>query len=696
MIRVCALGDSPLAKSRGTVVLWPNAVVQSLEQNGCAVFDQLPPGRYRLEVSGTDWIAQDTLIELGAGERRSLRFVMESVMTMLPEYVVESRMKSAHARSFNRCDIERSTAHDLPAFLRMEAGLDIRSDGRAGGGETVMIGGASAAQVLVRVDGRRVENIGTGEADLSSIPLDWIETVKVYRAGQTEVGSEAIGGIIDVTTRIPIARTLWSAAVEAYPTYGRAGFLGSGRVGPGISLLTFTRTEGPGDFRYRICEDDGTGIFTPDLGHVASRNNNDVTRDQLFIKWRSREQDSNAIELSAVLDRELRGMPGYLAPQTTPRARQETRQEAVNFRLFPRLGSILLSARASHDRSQREYRNADDYGRAEWTNEFSRQSEGELSATTRWRGIRWECGGLAGRERMEGNVIAGGSAARTRTALWSTAGARLLELQRHSVAVNIESGLRRETFGGDDAILPKASLGIERSGSGRFAVMVQWGKSFRAPSFYSLFWLADMATRGNPDLRAEISEEWTGQAIFESGSQNATRCEVSVSDQDVNDLIVWRRTFDNFWKPFNLQQAHVRTLDVFAEQRFLRGKLALNTGCNWTEARDDTDDRNTGGKYLTCRAPRTHRAGASLDHQGLRLSASYRWVSARPILETNSKWLSEYDLVDVQGSYTFRAGKVQLRSTIGCENLLDQDYRIVRYAPMPLRQWYAHIELSSI
>jgi len=695
-IRVCAVCDFSLSKSQGAVVLWPGAAIQSLESNGCAVFEQLPPGRYRLEVSGTDWIAQDTVIELAPGERSDLRFSMETVTATLPEFVIESRRTTVPARAFDRHDIENSTAHDLPAFLRMEAGLDIRSDGRSGGGGTAVIGGASAAQVLVRVDGRHVENIGSGEMDLSSIPLEWIESVQVYRAGQTEVGSEAIGGIIDVTTRQPTAHAFWSAAAETYPSYARASFLGSGKTGHWGSLFTFTRTKGPGDFEYRICGDDGTGVFTPSLGESQRRVNNDMTRDQLFFKIRSREQDKNAVELSASFDREARGMPGYLAPQVTPQARQESRQETINLRAFPRLGEFLLCGRLSFDQNQRDYKNSDGYGRTEWTDEYSRKGEGELSADVDLNRVRLKCGAMAAQERIDGNVIADGSAERARSAIWSTVSFRVLNLLRQSVTVDMKSGLRRETFGSENALLPKASLTIERSGAIRIAATIQWGRSFNAPTFYSLFWLADMAARGNPDLQAETSHEWTGQAVFETGSRFITRLEISASDQRVKNLIVWRRTFDNFWKPFNLQKAHMRTLDLFAEQRLFRNLLTLNGGCNWMEARDDTEDRNTGGKYLTYRAPRTHRAGATLDRRGFRFSAAYRWVSARPILETNSKWLREYELVDLQGSYTFRVGAMRLRSVLGCENLLNEDYRIIRYAPMPRRQWYAALELSSI
>ncbi|MBU1983383.1 TonB-dependent receptor, partial [bacterium] len=240
----------------------------------------------------------------------------------------------------------------------------------------------------------------------------------------------------------------------------------------------------------------------------------------------------------------------------------------------------------------------------------------------------------------------------------------------------------------------RVGLTAEYRPSYRIAGFASRGKSYRAPSLYSLFWLDDMATRGNPDLEAETSDEWTGRLTFETATSNVTRCEASASEQRVRDLIVWRRTFDNYWKPFNLHQAHIQTLDLFFEQSLWQGRFRLNTGVNWTEARDDTDDRNTGGKYLTYRAPRTHRAGFVFDHTGIHVVATYRWVAARPILETNSKWLSKYEVMDLQSSYTFQIGSVELQSTVGCENALDSNYRIVRHAPMPLRQWYGGIRAT--
>ena len=83
---------------------------------------------------------------------------------------------------------------------------------------------------------------------------------------------------------------------------------------------------------------------------------------------------------------------------------------------------------------------------------------------------------------------------------------------------------------------------------------------------------------------------------------------MAASDQRVENLIYWKKAFDNRWIPLNLSRAHVRTLDVTGETSLWREQVQLTAGVNWTEARDATDDRNTGGKYLTFRAPHSQRA----------------------------------------------------------------------------------------
>jgi len=238
-------------------------------------------------------------------------------------------------------------------------------------------------------------------------------------------------------------------------------------------------------------------------------------------------------------------------------------------------------------------------------------------------------------------------------------------------------------------------LSLDHTNALHSGVTVSWGKSYRAPDLYSLFWLDDKLAQGNPDLKPETSGEWTGRAFTGVPELRGFRAEIDASEQRVSDLIYWKQIFDNSWKPFNLKRAHVRTLDVSIEQTAWHDRLQITAAVNWTEARDATDDRNTGGKYLTFRAPRSYRGTIAVKQSGFELTGSYRWYAARPVLETNSKWLRPYDVVDLRASCAIRFGTVHLEPGAGVNNLLNRDYRIVRFAPMPEREFYGTITVSK-
>jgi vitamin B12 transporter len=676
------------------VSLWPGSWQRDCDLHGYARLDGLPEGNYRLEVVADGFTAKDTSIVLRPGTELMLDFVLERIAETLPEVTVEGEANPSEGHVFRRKEIDASSAKTVPDFLITQAGVEVRSDGSIAT-SSVRIGGSSPDQVLVLVDGRRVQQSGSGEADLSSIPLAWVESIEVLRGGQTELGSEAIGGVIRIATRAPDGNRQIIADADFHSTYRVASVLRSGKDGPLASVISLVRTEGPGDFAYRITEEDGTGPFTVDLGKTVRRANADVTRDQVLLKVGTRMSSLGSAELSAGLDRTDRGMPGYLAPLLTPTARQRSQQESLNLNVHSRIATARLTSRASYEHDYRRFTDTDPYDPIHLSMETSNRWDAETQAEVSLARISILGGASLGREDLRTDQLAGGKAERSRAAAWSQISRPLWSSTLHNLSATGEAGARWEKFGNCGAILPKVALLAEYDRSLVSRLLISYGRSYRAPSFYSLFWLDDQTSRGNPDLRPETSSELTARGVVEMPSSFGTRLETEASDQKVTDLIVWQQTVNNRWQPFNLRRAHVRTLDLTLSQPLLGDHLKLTGGVNWTEARDATRDRNTGGKYLTFRAPRTERATASCRMMNIAFAATYRWVAARPALATNSKWLGSYRLLDVTASYALIAKQFRIEPSIGVNNLLDTNYRIVRFAPMPGREIFASLHITE-
>ena len=109
----------------------------------------------------------------------------------------------------------------LADLLSETEGINVRRFGGVGDRTEVTIRGSTPAQVVVTLDGVRANSILTGGLNLSRVCLPLVEEVEVTSgAGTLEVGSGAIGGVVNVVTRDAASPgTKASFTVGAFETY---------------------------------------------------------------------------------------------------------------------------------------------------------------------------------------------------------------------------------------------------------------------------------------------------------------------------------------------------------------------------------------------------------------------------------------------------------------------------------------------
>ena len=94
----------------------------------------------------------------------------------------------------------------IPEVIQRAAGVQVNQTGPTGGLSTASIRGSEAQQVLIMIDGRRINDAQNGQFDLSNLPLtkDEIERIEVLRGGASALyGSDAMGGVINIITKSP-------------------------------------------------------------------------------------------------------------------------------------------------------------------------------------------------------------------------------------------------------------------------------------------------------------------------------------------------------------------------------------------------------------------------------------------------------------------------------------------------------------
>ncbi len=101
-------------------------------------------------------------------------------------------------------DIAASGAHDLSAVIGGQTAIAVNDYGPQGSTKSVSLRGSTSSQVLVLLDGTRLNSSRDGLVDFSLVPMDNIDRVEIVRGGaSTLYGTGAIGGVINIITKKP-------------------------------------------------------------------------------------------------------------------------------------------------------------------------------------------------------------------------------------------------------------------------------------------------------------------------------------------------------------------------------------------------------------------------------------------------------------------------------------------------------------
>ena len=144
------------------------------------------------------------------------------------------------ASAVDRIDIEAielQGARDIGSALRRVSSLQLTYANS--GKQTISIRGSNATDVVVFLDGVRINDSNTGVADLSFIDLNSIEQIQVVKGGASSLfGSDAIGGVVNIESRKAVNNSIYfmeglgqTYADDLDLSYGATGVFGPVGIG---------------------------------------------------------------------------------------------------------------------------------------------------------------------------------------------------------------------------------------------------------------------------------------------------------------------------------------------------------------------------------------------------------------------------------------------------------------------------------
>lgn len=207
----------------------------------------------------------------GAGARD-----LDTVVVSAARYSQPGERASGNISVLTRADIAASGARAIPELLRQSPGVYLYQTGtaRSSVADIRGFGETAASNVLVLIDGRKVNQADISAPDLTQVPLEAVERIEIIRgAGSVLYGDQAVGGVINIVTREGEGDFSGSLAADAGSYNARGVSLEVSGEEKALSYFVFSKfNDNPG---YR----DNSGLLAKDanarLGYAAS--------DQLYF-----------------------------------------------------------------------------------------------------------------------------------------------------------------------------------------------------------------------------------------------------------------------------------------------------------------------------------------------------------------------------------------------------------------------------
>jgi outer membrane cobalamin receptor len=594
--------------------------------------------------------------------------------------------------------------YDLPEAVKRFSGVELRDYGGIGGLKTVSVRGLGAQHTAVVYDGVTVTDAQSGQVDIGRFTLDRVESVTLSM-GQTgdifqAARSYASAGALSISTQKPQfdARPF---RLEGQIRAGSFGFLSPSaryeqQLGHAWALsLNLSRVSADGDYPYTLTNG---SIVTRE-----KRKNSDTGSTAAELNLFGESPALGKLRVKAYGFDSNRGLPGSVVLYNDYHTERLRNRNAFVQALYERtVNGVSIKTLGKFDYSWTHYSDFHSMYAGGEQSDIYTQREYYASAVALYS---LGNAGLSAAQDVFFNTLDATmplcAFPRRLTSLTSlnaqfknsrlTATAALL-------ASYVTEEVRRGKAAGDRRRLsPSVALSYRLFPAYNFRVRASYKDIFRIPTFNDLYY----DRIGNKDLSPEKAAQYNAGVTW-SGSFGALAYLSLTADayyNKVKDKIVAMPTMF-IWKMMNMGEVEIRGVDVNLAMRFEAAKdIAVQVDGSYSrrKAIDVTrKESKTYGHQIPYTPLDAGSASVSVENRWVNIGWTLSVTGPRYVLPQNmeANRIDGYAEQQVTFNRTFAMYGGTLRLQAEALNLLDVNYDVIRYYPMPGRSFRISIRYS--
>jgi len=672
------------------------------DEGGIYFIPNLPPGEYTLTVMLIGYKSiENKKITVEPDASQELNFYLDPKILSYSDAIVvtATRGKSLTSEVPASVDVVGLETIELVAPQNMAEVLDniqgvfIKDYGGVGGTKSISLRGSSAEQVLVLMNGQRLNNAQNGQVDFGTLSTEGVEKIEIIRGGSSALyGADAIGGVINIITK----KDHQASGVTGSANYMRGSF-NSQSLG---ASAEFHSGQIDGSVGYKHLSSDGNFTYTDENGEKEERKNNDITSDDVFARMNWLFGDSLSkkdLDLSYKYYTSERGSPGTTElPYYTARLWNTNQQfnTSLSGKVFNFMNDLKLQAYIHYLKTRytndellvpidSEYKNHT-YG-------FEGQMQSVLSVSnvlTYGAGYRYDF--------LESTEFPTDHYRHTYYVFVQDEISFSFASSSSLKSASLIPALRFDSFSDfENNLAPKIGGVINIGREWQTSLKLNAGLNFRAPNFNELYWPEDPWTQGNPDLNPEHGFDWDIGIRLRYPVLTGLAFDLSYFDIHMKDLILWQQPAQ-IWMPLNVDKARNQGLEISLSLNPLLDIVTFSGNYTYLNAINLSDDRNVYGKQLVYRPKHTANATIGLSWQVFTIQYKYLFVGKRQTTAANIEKLAldPYSVSDLYFSYQSGYDMWGWNISFQIRNFLDEEYEIIKYQPNPGREYRINFSLS--